>query len=159
MQNNQPKSYLGTIAINKRAMFDYEILEKFEAGIVLTGAEVKSVKNRHISLKGSYVTFKNNEAYLLNAHISPYQKAGKIAVYDPTKTRKLLLNKSELKRLIGKLTEKGLTIVPLKVYTTRRGRIKVEIGLGRGKKQYEKRELIKKREVEREIRGQLKTKR
>jgi SsrA-binding protein len=153
------------IAINKRALFDYDILEKFEAGIVLTGAEVKSVKNGHISLKGAYVTFKNNEAYLLNAHISPYQKAGfaqrstaegKITGYDPTRTRKLLLNKSELKRLIGKLSEKGLTIVPLKVYTTRRGRLKVEIGLGRGKKLYEKRELIKKREVDREIRSNLK---
>jgi SsrA-binding protein len=145
-----------SIAINKRALFDYEILEKFEAGVILTGAEVKSVKLGHISLKGSYVTFKNNEAYLLNAHISPYQKAGKIVGYDPTQTRKLLLNKSELKRLIGKLSEKGLTIVPLKVYTTRRGRIKVEIGLGRGKKQYEKREIIKKREVDREIRSNLK---
>lgn len=148
-----------SIAINKRALFDYEILEKLEAGVVLTGAEVKSVKNGHISLKGAYVTFRNGEAYLLNAHISPYQKAGKILSYDPTHTRKLLLNKNELKRLIGKLSEKGLTIVPLKVYTTRRGRIKVEIGLGRGKKQFEKRELIKKRETEKEIRRNLKSSR
>lgn len=144
-----------SIAVNKRALFDYEILEKFEAGIVLTGAEVKSVKNGHIGLKGSYVTFKNSEAYLLNAHISPYQKSGKIAGYNPTKTRKLLLNKSELKRLSGKLSEKGLTVAPLKVYTTTRGRIKIEIGLCRGKKRFEKREIIKKREIEREMRSRL----
>lgn len=147
-----------SLAINKRALFDYQILEKLEAGIVLTGAEVKSVKNGHISLKGSYVTFRNGEAYLLNAHISPYKKSGKIAGYDPTHTRKLLLNKSELKRLIGRSSEKGLTIVPLKVYNTRRGRLKVEIGVGRGKKQFEKREIIKKRETEREIRSRLKGK-
>lgn len=148
-----------SIAVNKRALFDYEILEKLEAGLVLTGAEVKSVKNGHIGLKGSYVTFKDEEAYLLNAHISPYQKAGKIAGYEPTRTRKLLLNKNELKRFVGRLNEKGLTIVPLKVYTSKHGRIKVEIGLGRGKKQFEKRELIKKREVEREIRSNLKSNR
>ncbi|MEA3272546.1 MAG: SsrA-binding protein SmpB [Patescibacteria group bacterium] len=145
-----------SIAINKKALFDYEILEKLEAGLVLTGQEVKSVKNGQINLKGSYVTLKDGEAYLLNAHISPYKKAGILKDYNPTRSRKLLLHKKELTRLIGKSQEKGLTIIPLKVYTKGRGKIKIEIGIGRGKKKYEKRETIKKREVEREIRQKMK---
>lgn len=145
-----------SIAVNKKALFDYEILEKFEAGIVLTGQEVKSVKNNQINLKGSYVVIKDNEAFLLNTHISPYKKAGILKDYNPTRGRKLLLNKKELKHLIGKSQEKGLTIVPLKVYTKGRGKIKIEIGIGRGKKKYEKKELIKKRDIEREMRESMK---
>lgn len=145
-----------SITINKKAYFDYEILETFEAGVVLSGQEVKAVKNNQINLKGSYVVIKNGEAFLLNAHISPYKKAGILKDYNPERSRKLLLNKKELKHLIGKSQEKGLTILPLKVYTKGRGKIKIEIGIGKGKKKYEKRETIKKREVEREIKQKLK---
>jgi SsrA-binding protein len=148
------------IAVNKRAKFDYDILEKFEAGIVLTGAEVKSVKLGNISLKGSYMTInptgpqKQPEAWLINAHISPYKPAGPQPDYDPEKSRKLLLHKKEIDYLIGKQREGGLTIIPLSVYT-KKARIKVEIGLGRGKKKFEKRERIKKREAERKIQRAL----
>ena len=145
------------LAINKRARYDYEILGKYEAGIGLTGPEVKSAKLKHISLKGSYVTIKNSEAWLLNAHISPYKKARQ-ENYDPTRTRKLLLHRKEIDSIIGKLKQKGLTLIPLRVYT-KRGLIKCGIGLGRGKRKYEKRELIKKKEakkkIQRALRGKL----
>lgn len=146
---------MSTIAKNKKAYFDYEILEKMEAGIVLEGFEVKSVKLGHISLKGAYATIKNNEAYLLNAHISPYQPANMPKGYDPTRSRKLLLKRSEIATLMGKSKSRGLTILPLSVYTVR-GKIKIEIGVGRGKRKYEKRELLKKRESDKETRRALK---
>lgn len=148
------------LAYNKRARYDYDILEKFEAGLILTGAEVKSIKQGNISLKGSYVTLKKTdkelpEAWLINTHISKYKPAGDQPDYDPERSRKLLLNKSEIKQLIGKKQEQGLTIIPLSVYT-KRSRIKLKIGLGRGKKKYEKRESIKKREADKKIRRALK---
>ena len=144
------------ITKNKRAFFDYEILEKFEAGIVLTGPEVKSVKAGHISLKGSYVTVHEGELLLLNCHISPYKFAqNQLKDYNPTASRKLLVHKKEINYLIGKLKTKGLTLLPLSVYL-KRNKIKLEIGLGRGKKKFEKREKIKKREAEREIKRALK---
>jgi len=143
-----------TIATNKRAFFDYQILETFEAGIVLTGQEVKSIKTGHISLAGSYVIIRGGEAWLTGAHVSPYKMAGLLPGYDPTRSRKLLLHKKELFSLIGKIKQKGLTLVPLKVYT-KKGKIKLEFGLARGKKKYEKKEAIKKREVERQLRGIL----
>jgi len=145
---------MSTIAKNKRAYFDYEILETHEAGIVLAGYEVKSVRLGHISLKGSYVTIKDNEAYLLNVHISPYQAANMPADYNPTRTRKLLLKRSEINTLVGKSKVQGLTTLPLSVYT-KRGKIKIEIGVGRGKKKYEKREKLKKKDSDREIRRAL----
>jgi len=138
------------IATNKRAYFDYEILENFEAGIVLTGQEVKSIKTGHVSLAGAYVTMKDNEAWLTNAHVSPYKMAGSLPGYEPTHSRKLLLRKHELMSLVGKIKQKGLTLMPLKVYT-KKGKVKLEFGLARGKKKYEKRELIKKREVKKRI--------
>ncbi len=144
-----------SLAQNKKALFDYEILEKFEAGLVLTGAETKAVKDGQISLKGSYVNFHNGEAYLLNAHISAYKPAGKLANYDPTHSRRLLLNKKEIRYLQGKIQEKGLTVVPLSVYTKHRF-VKVEIAVGRGKQKYDKRETIKKRDLDREIKRALK---
>ncbi|MFH1522613.1 MAG: SsrA-binding protein SmpB [Patescibacteria group bacterium] len=146
-----------TLAFNKRANFDYEIKSKYEAGIVLLGHEVKSVKTGHISLKGSYVTIKKAkknalpELYLINAHVSLYKHAGTIKKYDPTRPRKLLLKKNEIKHLIGKKQEQGLTLVPLKIYT-KRSLIKLEFGVGRGKRKFDKREKIKKRETERKIR-------
>ncbi len=135
---------------NKKAYFDYEILETFEAGIILLGQEVKSIKTGHISLVSSYVTLKNSEAWLVNAHIPPYKMAGPLPSYDQTRSRKLLLNKKELSLLIGKIKQKGLTLVPLKVYT-KNGLIKLEFGLARGKRKYEKREKIKEREIKRKV--------
>lgn len=139
------------ITTNKRAFFDYEILEKFEAGLVLSGQEVKSIKTGHIDLKGSYVTIQKNEAWLINAHIPLYKMAGKLPSYEPTRSRKLLLHRKEIKNLLGKLTQKGLTLIPIKVYT-KHNQIKLEFGIGKGKKKFDKRETIRKREIERTIR-------
>lgn len=146
-----------TLALNKKVKYDYEVLEKYEAGIILSGPEVKSAKLGQISLKGSYVTVKDGELWLLNCRISPYKKARQES-YDPTKTRKLLLHRKEIDSILGKLKQKGLTLVPLRIYTKKR-LIKVEFGFCRGKRKYEKRELIKekeaKRKIERALRGKL----
>lgn len=146
------------LAKNKRALYEYHILERFEAGIVLSGPEVKSVKAGMVNLRGSFAHLHNGDVLLDNMHISPYPPAGQSLSYDPKRTRKLLLNKKEIRRLIGKLKEKGLTLVPVGVYT-KATRIKVEIGLARGKRQYEKREIIKKRIVNRNILEALKLRR
>ena len=143
------------IASNRRAYFDYEILETYEAGIELFGFEVKAVKSGRINLTGAYAVVKDNEVWLLNATISPYQARNTPADYDPTRSRRLLLHKSEIKELIGKSAQKGLTIVPLKVYT-KRGRIKISLGLAKHKKSSDKRETIKRREAEREIKREIK---
>ena len=115
---------------NSRARFDYEILDTWEAGLRLTGAEVKAVRAGSMSLKGAYITIHNDEAFLLNAHIGLYAKAIQKG-YDPTQSRKLLLHKKEIKRLIGLTQQKGLTLVPLKVYSSH-NKLKLEFGLGRG---------------------------
>jgi SsrA-binding protein len=146
-----------TLAENKKAYFTYQVLEKFEAGVVLTGQEVKSIKSGRISIKGSYVVLRDEEPYLIGANIPPYQPKNAPPDYNPEKSRKLLLNKKEIKYLIGKTKEKGLTLVPLKVYT-KNAKIKVEFGLARGKKKVDKREIIKKRDAEREMRRALKGK-
>ena len=145
------------LAYNKRANYDYVISNKYEAGIILLGHEVKSVKAKHISLKGAYVAIKKNhkkipELYLINAHISLYKKTSTITGYDPTRPRQLLLRKNEIKHLIGKKQEQGLTLVPLKIYT-KHSLIKLEFGIGRGKKKHDKRELIKKREINNKLRS------
>ncbi len=142
---------MATLALNKRATFDYEILETMEAGLILTGAEVKAVRDGQVSLKASYVTLSRGEPWLINAHISPYKKAGQMKGYEPTQNRKLLLKKSEINRLISQKDQGGLTIIPLKLYT-KHHRIKLQIGLGRGRKKFDKREIIKKRDLNREIR-------
>ncbi|MBI4215311.1 MAG: SsrA-binding protein SmpB [Parcubacteria group bacterium] len=142
------------LAVNKKATFDYEILETYEAGIVLQGQEVKSAKLGQISLKGAFVTFKQGELYLTNCHISQYQMAGKLAGYDPIRPRKLLVRKRELMSLIGKTQQKGLTLIPLKLYT-KHSLIKLEFALAKGKKKIDKRETIKRRETDREIRRQF----
>ena len=142
------------LANNKRGTFDYEILDKMEVGIVLSGQEVKSVKLGQINLRGSYVTVRGNEAFLLNAHIPQYAKASRLGAYDPYRTRKLLMHKKEISSLIGKIKEKGLTMIPLSVYTIH-NRIKLEIALGRSKKAPDKRESIKKRELDRRIRREV----
>ncbi len=141
-----------THATNTRAKYDYDIKETLDAGIVLEGREVKSVKEGNVSLQGSYVTVNQNGATLLNCHIGPYKYAPNTD-YDPTHTRKLLLNKSEINSLLGK--EKGLVIIPLEMYSGRRGLIKLKIGIGRARKKIDKREYIKKRDTEREIRKSI----
>jgi len=137
-------------AYNRRAKYDYKILERFEAGLELKGHEVKSIKLGHISLKGAYVTIKAGEAYLINAHISPYQPKNTPPDYDPERPRKLLLKKSEIRNLVGKVKQKHLTLVPIRVYP-KKDKIKLEFGVGKGRRKVDKRELIKKREVKRKI--------
>jgi SsrA-binding protein len=143
-------------AENKKARFNYEILEEYESGIVLSGAEVKSIRAGHISLKESFATITGGEIWLTNAHISPYKPAN-LEGYEPTRPRKLLLKKSETQKLVGKVGEQGLTLVPLKVYD-KNGNIKVEIGLAKGKKKYDKRESLKQKDQNREIQRALKQK-
>jgi len=140
---------------NKKAYYDYEILEKLEAGIILRGYEVKSIRNGNIKLKGAFVTFYKNEPYLTGAHIGKYKPAGGLKDYDPERSRKLLLKKKQVRHILGKSQEKGLTIVPLSVYT-KESKIKIEIGVGRGKKRYEKKEVKKRRDIERDIKRTLK---
>jgi SsrA-binding protein len=141
-------------AENKRGRFNYEILEAYEAGVILSGAEVKSIRKGQISLKEAFGTARGNELWLTNAHISPYKPAGN-ADYDPTHSRKLLLKKSEVIKIIGTIQAAGLTLIPLKVYD-KNGRIKIELGVGKGKKKYDKREAIKLREQKREIERAMK---
>lgn len=143
------------LAENPKARFDYEILETLEAGLTLQGHEVKATRTGKASIKGSYVKIFNNEAYLLGAQIAPYQPGNAPKDYDPQRTRKLLFKKSELKYLVGKSQERGLTLIPLKIYD-HHGLIKLSIGIGKGKKKYDKREVTAKREVERTMRRALK---
>ena len=145
-----------TITTNKQAYFDYKILDTLEAGLVLSGPEVKSVKKGNINLKGSYISIPNeNQALLINTHIAPYTPATLAQRdYSPTQKRKLLLHKKQLKSLFGKAKQAGISIVPLKVYTKNR-LIKVEIGIAQGKKKHDKRETIKKRDFNRKKRQLL----
>lgn len=132
---------------NKKAYFDYEILETYEAGIVLTGTEIKSIRLSNVNLKDSYAHVKNNEVFLLNMHISEY-KEGNIFNHNETRTRKLLLHKKEIFKIRDKIALDGLTLVPLKLYF-KGSNVKVLLGLARGKKVYDKRESIKKKDIER----------
>ena len=142
------------ISENKKAYFNYEILEKFEAGIVLNGQEVKSLKTNGINLAGSYAVLKDEELFWIGANIPPYQPRNIGSSYNPERSRKLLLKKSEIKFLLGKARQKGLTLMPLKVYTIR-GKIKLELAIVRGKRKFDKRDSIKKRDIEREIRREM----
>lgn len=144
------------VSQNKKAYADYFIDETIEAGIVLTGTEVKSLRDGKANLKDSYVIIKDNEAWLLNCHISPYSH-GNIFNHDPLRTRKLLLHRKEIERLKGKIQQQGYTLIPLKLYF-KGPYVKVEIALARGRKKYEKRDIIKKREAQREIERALKNK-
>jgi SsrA-binding protein len=141
-------------AVNKRATFDYELLEKLEGGLVLAGYEVKAIKTGHLSLKGAFVTIHDGELYLTNAHIPAYQKANTPEKYDEYRSRKVLVKKRELDSLIGKIKQKGLTLVPVKVYSKHR-LIKLEFAVGKGKRMIDKREDIKKREADINIRRAL----
>ncbi len=140
---------MGIVATNRKARFNYEILEKIEAGISLKGTEVKSVRNKNVSIEESYAQIKNDEVFLYNLHISPYEQ-GNRENHDPIRVRKLLLHRHEIKKLIAKIQQKGLSLVPLSIYT-RKGIIKVELAVGRGKRLVDKRESLKKKAIEREI--------
>jgi SsrA-binding protein len=151
---------MAILAINKRASFDYDVLDKYEAGLVLFGHEVKSVRAGNVNLKAAYITLRSDhaglpEAYLTNAHISLYKYASTIIDYDPTRSRKLLLKAKEINYLMGKIHEQGLTLVPLRIYTKNRI-LKLEFALARGKKKYDKREDLKKKDLDRESRAILK---
>ena len=137
------------VSTNKKARFNYEIIEKIEAGISLKGTEVKSVRNKNVSIGESYAQIKNDEVFLHNLHISPYEQ-GNRENHDPIRVRKLLLHKQEIKKLVSKIQLKGLSLVPLSIYL-KKGKIKVELAVGRGKRLVDKRESLKKRAVDREI--------
>ncbi|MCU0243768.1 MAG: SsrA-binding protein SmpB [Acidobacteria bacterium] len=144
------------VAVNKSVGHDYIVLETFEAGLALLGSEVKSVRAGRVSLKEAYAEVRGGEVFLVKCNISPYEAAN-IFNHEPLRERKLLLHRREIKRLAGKTQERGLTIVPTRVFLADRGRIKLEIALVRGKREHEKREAIKKRDTDREIRAALKT--
>ncbi|MCX8022227.1 MAG: SsrA-binding protein SmpB [Syntrophorhabdaceae bacterium] len=137
-----------TVSTNRKAFHDYHIEEKFEAGLVLTGTEVKSLREGRINLKDSYAKIKDGELFLVNAHISPYS-CGNIYNHDPKRERKLLMHKNEILRLYGKVKERGYTLVPLSVYFNKRNIAKLEIALAKGKTLYDKRESIKRKDEKR----------
>lgn len=153
MSTNKPQH--SDIAVNRRARHDYEIEETFEAGLVLTGSEVKALRAGKANLKDSYGRIERDEVWLWNAHISPYGPASQFG-HEPTRTRKLLLHRDEIQRLTGKVKERGLTLVPLRLYF-KNGRAKVQIALARGKKHHDKRAAIREREVRREMDRALKS--
>ncbi len=136
------------ITVNRKARHEYAIIQTYEAGIVLVGTEVKALRQGKANLVDSYANLKDGEVWLFGAHISVYEQ-GNINNHEPTRTRKLLLNKSEIKKLIGKVKEKGLTLIPLRLYF-RNGKVKVELALAKGKKVYDKRESIAKRDMQRD---------
>ena len=138
------------ISDNRQARYLYEILETYEAGIELVGTEVKSIREGKVNLRDGYALIRNGEAWLLNAHISPYQASGQYFNHEPRRTRKLLLHRREISKLIGQVEQKGLTLVPLKMYF-KRGWVKVSIGLAKGKKIHDKRESIKRRQDQRDM--------
>ncbi|MGD9345019.1 MAG: SsrA-binding protein SmpB [Candidatus Aminicenantes bacterium] len=143
------------VAKNKKATFNYEILETYEAGIALLGSEVKSIREGRISLKESYAEIKGGEVFLVNCHVSPYEASSRFN-HDPLRERKLLLHRREIKRLTGKTQERGLTLVPTKVLISDKGKVKVEIALAKGKRAYQKREAIRERDRDREMQAELK---
>ena len=147
---------MSTLIKNKKAYYDYNILEEFEAGLVLSGAEVKAIKLGHLSIKGAFISLKGKKVLLKNMHVSRYKLAGqKQKAYNPDQDRELLLKKKEIQYLHGKMSMKGLTIIPISVYTTRR-LIKVKIALVKGKKKFDKREAIKNKDIKMNIARKLK---
>jgi SsrA-binding protein len=138
------------VAVNRQAFHNYDILERFEAGLVLTGTEIKSAREGLVNLKDAYGLVKSGEIWLLNCHISPYSH-GNYANHDPLRTRKMLLKRSEINRLVGRTTERGLTLVPLRVYF-KEGRLKCEIALAKGRKVHDKREVSRQKTIDKEAR-------
>ncbi len=141
------------IAVNRQAFYNYDILEKFEAGLVLTGTEIKSAREGRVNLKDAYGLVKSAEVWLLNCHISPYSH-GNYANHDPLRTRKLLLKRSEINRLIGRTTERGLTLIPLRLYL-KEGRLKCELALAKGRKVHDKREVSRRKTIDKETKQAL----
>jgi SsrA-binding protein len=158
MVQQQKKESEKAVATNRKAYHDYFIEEKFEAGIVLQGTEVKSLREGRVNLQDSYASVKGGEAFLHQCHISPYSH-GNIMNHEPLRTRKLLLHRKEINKLLGKTQQQGLTIVPLRIYFSKRGLAKVELGLAKGKKQHDRRESIKRREAGREVERAMKERR
>ena len=146
------------VAVNRKAFHDYFIEEEYEAGIVLTGSEIKSIRRGHVNLRGAYARIQDGEAWLFDAHISPNEETGAIFQHDSTRPRKLLLHRREINRLLGKLEQKGLTLVPLDIHFKQR-RAKVKLGLSRGKKLYDKRDATAERESKRQIERAMKERR
>ncbi len=144
------------LAQNKKAFFDYEILSTLEAGIVLTGDEVKSIKAGHVSLIGSFANIHQGELYLINCKVVPYSHAAEKKEEDQTKSRKLLVHRRELSRLVGEISRKGITLIPLKIYLNQKNLIKVELGLGKHKKAAGKKEALRERDIRRETQRELK---
>ncbi|MFA5317832.1 MAG: SsrA-binding protein SmpB [Dehalococcoidales bacterium] len=145
-----------TVATNREARHNYHILESFEAGMALQGAEVKSLRDKKANLKDSFARIDEDELFIFNMHISPYPQAGRFAP-DPKRRRKLLMHRSEIKKVLVQLTQKGLTLIPLKVYF-KNGRAKVEVALAQGKKLYDKRDDIKRRDSDRDLRREVRGK-
>ena len=143
------------IATNKKAYYNYQIFDSYEAGISLLGSEVKSIREGRISLKESYAEIKGGEVYLINCNISPYEPANRFN-HEPRRERKLLLHRRQINRSIGKIKEKGFTLIPTKVLINDKGKVKVEIALAKGKRVYQKKEAIKERDLERELRAEVK---
>ena len=143
------------VATNRKAYHDYFIEEKFEAGIMLQGTEVKSLREGRVNLQDSYASVKDSEVFLHHCHISPYSH-GNIMNHEPLRTRKLLLHRKEINKLLGKTQQQGLTLIPLRIYFSKRGLAKVELGLAKGKKQHDRRETIKTREASREMERAMK---
>ena len=148
-------SLINNIAQNKKALHDYSISDRFEAGLVLTGSEIKSIRDGKVSIREAYVRILGDEIFLINAHISQYSKDSSLD-YDPRRTRKLLMHRKEIEGLRGKSERRGFTLVPLKIYL-KRGKAKLKIGLGKGKKLYDKRKTIKERDLKRETARMLKS--
>jgi SsrA-binding protein len=147
---SQKNGHSGTVAVNRKARHDYHIEETYEAGLALTGSEIKSVRAGRVNLRGSYARVINEQVLLYEAHISPYEQSGIYFNHEPKRPRKLLLHRREINRIVGQVQQKGMTLVPLRVYI--KGRYaKLELGLARGKKVYDKREDIAKRDAQREI--------
>ena len=145
------------IAENRKAFHDYHLLETFEAGIALMGTEVKAIREGRVNLRDSYARVEDGEVFIYNVHISPYSHRG-YADHDPLRRRKLLLHRDEIRKLIGKTVEKGMTLVPIRLYL-KKGRVKVAVSLAKGKKDYDKRETIRRREADRETRAAIKSRR
>ena len=148
------------VATNRKAFHDFEILEKYEAGLVLAGYEVKSIRQGHVNLTDGFVYFNDGEAFLENVNISPYaQQSTHVSEYEPRRKRKILLHKNEILRLFARTREKGLSLVPLEIFFSPKGHAKVVLGLAKGKRTIDKRETLRRRETEREMQKELKGRR
>lgn len=157
MDKSEREKAQTSIAENRKAFHDYHLLETFEAGIVLLGTEVKAIREGRVNLRDSFARLEDGEVFLYNVNISPYSHRG-YADHEPLRRRKLLLHRDEIRKLIGKTVEKGMTLIPVRLYY-KNGRVKVAVSLAKGKKEYDKRETIKRREADRETRAAIKSRR